>query len=98
MHIRNAEDYEAALEDAAQRMDAGSRGREADPSLFELLAAIQAYSPILEAAPDGVPALAGRAESLVSRARDLQRLYEEHGPAPWNHAPTDGGLGPTTGA
>lgn len=98
MHIRNADEYEAALEDAVQRMDAGSRGSHADPTLFELLAAIEAYRPTFQASPDADPGLSGRAEDLVARARELKRVYEEHNSASWNSLSTDGrGVGPTTG-
>lgn len=98
MHIRNADEYEAALEDAVQRMDAGSRGRQADPTLFELLAAIEAYRPTFQAPADVGPGLSSQAEHLVARARDLKRVYEEHTGASWNSLPTDGrGIGPTTG-
>ena len=99
MHIRNAEDYEAALDDAAQRMDAVSRERGAEPSLAELLAAIEAYSPVLQAAAATDDGLSGRVEGLVARASDLQRLYTLHTDTEWSRFPNDGhGMGPTTGA
>ena len=99
MAIRNAQEYEAALEEAIRLMDTEA-GREGDePRLLQLLREIEAYRPTFNVAQSH-PAdeLSERAAELVARAVDLKRRWDERQPSRWTSFPQDGeGIGPTTG-
>ncbi len=98
MPITNAQEYEAALEEAVARMEAGPTRAADDPRLMTLLAEIDGWRPTFDVPQ--APAnddISERAQRLVARATEVKRQFDERRTR-WTNLPQDGrGIGPTTG-
>jgi hypothetical protein len=99
MAIRNAQEYEAALEEAIRLMDTQPGRDGSEPRLLQLLQEIEAYRPTFSAtAATHSEELSARAAELVIQANQLKRRWDERQPSRWTSFPQDGeGIGPTTG-
>lgn len=99
MPIRNAQEYEAALEEAIRLMDTEPGREGAEPRLLQLLEDIERYRPTFSVPQPAIgDDISARASELVARATELKRRWHERQPSRWTSFPEDGeGIGPTTG-
>ncbi|PZQ55143.1 MAG: hypothetical protein DI570_22490 [Phenylobacterium zucineum] len=96
MPITDDREYEAALEEAVQLLEA-CEGREAgNARLLQLLGEIEGYRPMFDLDAPPVDPHAAKVQALIAQAERLRKRVERSG---YGGLPEHGpGMGPTTGA